>query len=106
MTARNSAIIKTKQEADIAYLNGICDGWVAEHRFHDKRRWRFDYANPSHMLAVEVDGGAWVAGRHTRGAGFLADQEKRNTATAMGWRVFNVTPKTFVTVGPFIRALL
>lgn len=66
-----------------------------ELRFHDKRRWRFDFAWPSHMLALEVDGGTMGAGaaqgRHTRGKGFEADCIKVNTATLLGWRVLRVT---------------
>jgi len=39
------------------------------------------------MLAVEVDGGTWTGGRHTRGAGFEADCEKLNAAVIAGFRV-------------------
>ena len=64
---------------------------VAEHRFHPKRRWRFDLAWPEHMLAVEVEGGVWTSGRHSRGTGYIADCEKYNEATLAGWRVLRVT---------------
>ena len=30
---------------------------VKEFRFHETRKWRFDYAFPSHKIAIEVDGG-------------------------------------------------
>ena len=66
---------------------------VAEFRFHPVRRWRFDYAWPDAKVALEVEGGIWTGGRHTRGAGFVADLEKYNTATALGWRVLRTTPK-------------
>lgn len=66
---------------------------VKEFRFHEKRKWRFDYAIPDMMIAVEVEGGAFTQGRHTRGKGFIADIEKYNTATSMGWRLFRTTPK-------------
>lgn len=64
-----------------------------EHRFHPERRWRFDLAWPALRVAVEVDGGAWVGGRHTSGAGFEADCEKLSVAAANGWRVLRVTPR-------------
>lgn len=66
---------------------------VKEYRFHPVRRWRFDYAIPEHKIALEVEGGVWTGGRHIRGAGFLGDMEKYNTATVMGWRVMRTTPE-------------
>ena len=66
---------------------------VCELMFHPTRRWRFDYAIPSAMVAIEVEGGAYTQGRHTRGKGFEADIEKYNTAEAMGWHVLRVTPE-------------
>jgi hypothetical protein len=65
---------------------------VAELRFAPPRRWRFDYAWPDHRVALEVDGGIWTAGRHTRGAGWLKDTEKLNTAASLGWRLLRTTP--------------
>ena len=59
-----------------------------EFRFHPTRRFRFDFAWPDKMVAVEAEGGVWSRGRHTRGSGFVKDCEKYNTATLAGWRVF------------------
>lgn len=70
-------------------LNVDC---VKEFKFHPKRRWRFDYAIPEYRIALEVEGGVWTSGRHTRPQGFLGDIEKYNAATLMGWRVFRTTP--------------
>lgn len=64
-----------------------------EFRFHDTRRWRFDAAIPSLMLAFECEGGSWTGGRHTNPIGFAKDLEKYNTATLMGWRVYRFVPK-------------
>jgi hypothetical protein len=61
---------------------------VAEYRFHPSRKWRFDFAFPDRMAAVEVEGGVWTGGRHTRGSGYIADCEKYNNAAALGWFVF------------------
>ncbi len=65
---------------------------VREHRFHAVRRWRFDYAWPEQRVALEVEGGVWTGGRHTRGAGFVGDMEKYNAAVLAGWRVVRVVP--------------
>ena len=66
---------------------------VLEYRFAPPRRWRFDLAWPSRWLAVELDGGTFVTGRHTRGVGYRRDCEKRNEAVLLGWRVLHVTPE-------------
>lgn len=70
---------------------------VKEYRFYPVRRWRFDYAIPSHKIALEVEGGVWTGGRHTSPKGFLGDIEKYNTATLLGWRVFRTTPDALLT---------
>ena len=64
---------------------------VREHRFHPVRRWRFDFAWPDQMFAVEVEGGAFVNGGHNRGAGFERDIEKCSEAMLLGWRVYRTT---------------
>ena len=66
---------------------------VREHKFHERRKWRFDFCWPDKMLAVEVEGGIWTGGRHTRGDGYEKDAEKYNAATEMGWRILRFTPK-------------
>lgn len=65
---------------------------IVEHRFHPKRMWRFDVAIPEIKLAIEVEGGVWIHGRHTRGSGFINDMEKYNSATSLGWRLLRCTP--------------
>jgi hypothetical protein len=73
-----------------------------EFRFAPPRRWRADFQIRAsglkngqlvgQRLLVEIDGGSWVAGRHTRGAGFEADLEKHNAAALLGYRVLRFTP--------------
>ncbi len=64
---------------------------VTEYDFAKPRRWRFDLAWPGLQLAVEVEGGTWVAGRHTRGDGYRKDCEKYNAAVLLGFRVLRFT---------------
>ena len=68
-----------------------------EYRFHRVRQWRFDFAW-KHLgyfgrggVAVEIDGGIWTRGRHTRGAGYEGDVRKLNAATRLDWKVYHVT---------------
>ena len=50
--------------------------------------WRFDLAWPALMFAVEIEGGAWTGGRHTRGKGFEADLVKYGAAQLLGWTIY------------------
>lgn len=62
-----------------------------EYKFHPIRKWRFDYAITHKKIAIEIEGGEYIQGRHMRPAGYAADCEKYNTATIMGWRVLRYT---------------
>lgn len=65
--------------------------YASEVRFHPERRWRIDFAFAEQRLAVEVEGGGWVNGRHNRGAGMEKDIEKYNALTLAGWRLLRFT---------------
>jgi very-short-patch-repair endonuclease len=71
--------------------SGLPRSYSREFRFHKTRRWRFDFAWPDYMVAVEVDGGIYIGGRHNRGQGFKKDCEKQNAAVLDGWRVLHFT---------------
>ncbi len=66
-------------------------GFEREYRFSPPRKWRFDFANVTERLAIEVDGGQWKAGggRHNTDA----DREKGNRAVCLGWRVLHFSIK-------------
>ncbi len=83
-----------------------------EWRFHDERKWRFDiawrdseYRHTTHFekpyverpLALEVQGGIWIAGRHSRGASLLKEWEKLNEAAILGWRILYCQPDDLLT---------
>ena len=87
---------KADRLADLLKREGVTD-FVREHRFHPVRKWRLDFAWPAEKLAVEVEGGVWIGGRHNRGAGFMADCEKYNELACSGWRLVRVTPGHFKT---------
>ena len=62
-----------------------------EQRLVAGRRFRFDFSWPAQMVALEVDGGEWIQGRHQRPGGFRSDAEKFSLAAAAGWRVMRAT---------------
>lgn len=64
---------------------------IREMVFAKPRRFRADFCWPNKMLIVEVDGGTWNGGRHTRGTGFDSDCEKGAIAMLLGYRVLHVT---------------
>lgn len=59
----------------------------------DGRRWRFDFAWPEKLLAVELEGIFRFGDqtRHQRAAGYANDVEKYNAAVKLGWRVLRFT---------------
>lgn len=91
---------------------------VREFVFDSHRAWRFDFAWPIQMVAVEIEGGTRgrpvichackvrvrsvgtsgqigrelrIGGRHTRGGGYQSDCDKYNAATSQGWSVLRFT---------------
>lgn len=60
-----------------------------EYQFHEVRKWAFDFAWPTTLLALEIEG---LGGRHQTIAGLGADCEKYSMAAIMGWRVVRATP--------------
>ncbi len=77
------------------------NGWTAyglpqpeeELVFHPTRKWRLDWGWPAWKLGVEQDGGLFIRGRHSRGAGRLGDYEKARAAIVLGWRVGRFSPQ-------------
>lgn len=69
----------------------------AEYRFAPPRRWRMDFAWPGHRVYLEMQGGVWIQGGHTRGSGFVKDMERNNAAAALGWRLLQVQPEHLFT---------
>ena len=62
-----------------------------EVQFDPERKWKADFGIDP-MILVEVEGGAYSGGRHSRGKGFEADCLKYARATLLGYRVFRFSP--------------
>jgi very-short-patch-repair endonuclease len=72
------------------------------------RLFRADFCWPEYNLLVEVNGGTWNGGRHTRGAGVERDYEKLNLAVLAGFRVLLFTSRQVRSgqAAEFLRRLL
>jgi len=65
---------------------------LREHRFHEARKFRFDWAIKELMLVFEYNGIFSTKSRHTTVGGYSKDREKVNLATSLGWKVYEYTP--------------
>jgi len=64
-----------------------------EFRFHTVRKWRIDFAWPNVKLAMEIEGGLFIQGRHGRGGNYRKDCEKYNALAEAGWTLLRYLPK-------------
>ncbi|PNH14180.1 endonuclease domain-containing protein [Acinetobacter baumannii] len=89
---RRSAKQGTRQPSEgemvlATHLRACKISFEQEYKFHPKRKWRADFLITGTKILVEVEGGIWIGGRHTRGKGYLGDMEKYNEAAMMGFTV-------------------
>ncbi|MBA4349509.1 MAG: hypothetical protein C0415_05935 [Thermodesulfovibrio sp.] len=64
---------------------------IAEYRFHPVRKWKFDFAFPDKLIAVEYEGIFSNKSRHTGLTGYTKDCEKYSEAAILGWRILRIT---------------
>lgn len=82
---------KARSEGEVtlaAQLQGYGIQFKQEFKFHSERRWKADFHILGTKILVEVEGGIWSNGRHTRAKGYLGDMEKYNAAAALGYQVY------------------
>jgi len=75
------------EDAFAAQMHAAGIDYVREFQFVVGRRFRFDFAFPSRLLAVEIDGAV-----HRIRNRFTSDREKGNFAVLGGWRVLHFAP--------------
>jgi very-short-patch-repair endonuclease len=91
--SKRSTRVKTHQGESIGestlanQLRVLKISFEQEYKFHPKRKWRADFHIIGKKILVEVEGGVWSGGRHTRGKGYISDMEKYNAAVVMGYQV-------------------
>lgn len=69
----------------------LWDNCIQEFEFDDERKWRWDYCWPDQKVAVEVDGFGYG---HQAQQSIARNNEKRNAAVSVGWRVFVFDSRT------------
>ena len=75
----------------IRHLRAHKIAYQTEFKFCQHRRWKSDFRILGTSILVEVEGGTWSGGRHTRGKGYEQDCEKYSWASANGWVVLRYT---------------
>lgn len=65
---------------------------ISEFHFWHGRQFRFDWLFDG-WLAVEIEGGIYSGGAHTRGKHFESDIEKYNEAAILGYTLLRFTPE-------------
>lgn len=73
------------------HLNALKIPFTKEFRFHPDRKWQADFRIDDMPILVEVEGGVFSNGRHTRGEGYTNDCEKYSAAAVNGWYVIRGT---------------
>lgn len=66
-----------------------------EYQFDKDRKWRFDFAIPKLMIAVEYEGIMSNKSGHTTITGYTDNTEKYNAAAAQGWKLFRFTARNY-----------
>ena len=84
-------MMRGKKSNHLFLVTHLFPGAKTEYRFHPVRRWKMDFAWPDRMVALEIEGGIYTQGRHTRGKGYENDCIKYSTAAVMGWCVIRST---------------
>lgn len=90
-------LAKLAEQEDAKTFCRLCERFglpvpMLEYQFHPVRGWQFDFAWPETAIALEVQGGIYSEGRHTRGAALEMEYEKLSEAAALGWRCLFTTP--------------
>ncbi len=69
-------------------LKALKIAFEREFKFCQDRKWRADFHLVDKMILIEVEGGIWSQGRHTRGKGYQEDMVKYNSAQVLGYSVY------------------
>lgn len=85
---------------------GLISDYFEELEFDEERKFRFDWAIPSLMIAIEYEGLFSEKSGHTTMLGYTKDCQKYNLATINGWKVLRYTALNYKNFEPDLKKLL
>ena len=90
----------------VLHREGTIPAYVEELEFHPNRKFRFDWAIPDLMIAIEYEGIFSKKSGHTTISGYTKDCEKYNSAQLLGWKVLRYTAKNYKNLHQDLKNLL
>jgi hypothetical protein len=112
---RKVAVHYKKKSAALDWIGWNLLAWSAEqaqvleeeYMFHVERKWRFDWALPGMMIAIEFEGGIFQEkSGHNTAKHYTKDAEKYNAAAALGWRVVRLTALNYKTLHQHLNFII
>lgn len=73
------------------HLEALKIEYTREFKFHPERKWRADFLIDGYKLLVEVEGGVFINGGHSRGRPYTNNCEKYSNAAILGYHVIRAT---------------
>jgi len=98
---------KEKQHME-SVISRIAPIWVAEYKFCEDRKFKFDWALPTsgRKIAIEYEGLMSEKSGHTTITGYTSNCEKYNLACILGWRVLRYTALNYKDLERDLKAIL
>lgn len=76
--------------------------YIRQYQFDAHRKWKFDFADLTARVVLDIQGGVWTQGAHVRGKGMTNDCEKYSRAAVAGYRVLLATTDQVLTAQAFL----
>ena len=80
----------------ISVLEASGLNYESEFVFSQERKFRFDWAVPQILVAIEYEGIFSEKSGHTTLSGYKKDVEKYNLATKLGWKILRYTADNYL----------
>nr|WP_216076880.1 endonuclease domain-containing protein [Acinetobacter defluvii] len=88
VSVKKERVVSEGEATLVQHLKTYNIEFQTEFKFNPERKWRADFYIVGSNMLIEVEGGIWSNGRHTRAQGYLGDMEKYNSAQVLGYSVY------------------